>query len=203
MELNKAETRIHRFIEFIAEAKATASIATALEEAETTAGRLTEELNALEQTKDEAFEPPPKEWIGHKISEVQKVLEEKTEKSALLLRKLTGKVTLTPTVPDIGKPYYHARSKLKTFALLKGSDKGSNWCGWWSKYPILRNFVFQLTPETRGVFLEILDAYRPLKAPSSSRKINPKLRQIIKSVENIIPALENGHYPLTKTVLIK
>ena len=74
---------------------------------------------------------------------------------------------------------------------------------WWTKYPILRNFVFQLTPETRGVFLEILDAYRPLKAPPSSRKINPKLRQIIKSVENIIPALENGHYPLTKTVLIK
>ena len=54
-----------------------------------------------------------------------------------------------------------------------------------------------------GVFLGILDAYRPLKAPPSSRKINPKLRQIIKSVENIIPALENGHYPLTKTVLIK
>ena len=134
MELNKTETRIHRFVEFIAQARATASIATALEDAEETAKKLTEDLKSLEQTKDEAFTPPPVEWIGHKIGEVQKVLEQKTEKSALLLRKLVGKITLTPTIPDIGKPYYQAKSKLKTFALLEkrsDSDKGSNWCQWW------------------------------------------------------------------------
>ena len=140
MELDKAETRIHRFIEFIAEAKATASIASALEEAEASAKRLKVEVESLEQTKNDAFEPPPMEWLTHKIDDVQNILEQKTEKSALLLRKLVGKVTLTPTVPDIGKPYYHARSKLKTFALLKDSGRGSNWCGWWRWWESLGHF---------------------------------------------------------------
>ena len=136
MELNKAETRIHRFIEFIAEAKATASIATALENAESKAKMLTCELKSLERAKEEAFEPPPLEWIGYQIGKIQEALESKTEKSALLLRKLVGKITLTPKVPEVGKPYYHAKSKLKSFAILKGkthaaSDVGSNWSQWW------------------------------------------------------------------------
>ena len=94
-------------------------------------------MKSLEQTKNDAFEPPPVEWLSHKVGKVQKVLEQKTEKSALLLRKLVGKVTLTPKVPEVGKPYYHARSRLKSFALLEGrgnrkdSKEGSNWGQWW------------------------------------------------------------------------
>ena len=131
------ETRVHRFVEFIAEAKATASIATALEDAEKTAEKLKMEISSLEQTKNDAFEPPPVKWIDHRIKQVQDILESKTEKSALLLRKLFGKITLTPRLPDIGKPYYHAKSQFKSFALLENKnnlkqEKGSNWFHWWS-----------------------------------------------------------------------
>ena len=131
MELEKTETRIHRFVEFIAsaKAKATASIATALEEAEGRAETLKTELGCLESCKKDVFEPPAQEWLAHKIDNIQGVLEQKTEKSALLLRKLTGKITLTPKTPEVGRPYYHAKSRLKNFALL-GQAEGSIWCKW-------------------------------------------------------------------------
>ena len=129
LELNKTEIRIHRFVEFIAQAKATVSIASALEEAESKAATLKSELNCLERSKRETFEPPPLEWLTHKIGDVQGILEQRTSKSALLLRKLTGKITLTPKKPDVGKSYYHAKSRLKSFNLL-GQSKGSIWLQW-------------------------------------------------------------------------
>ena len=132
IELNREETRIHRFVEFVAQARATASIAAALEEAEGKAGTLKTELESLEKTKGEAFEPPPREWLVHRIANIREVLEQKTEKSALLLRKLTGKVVLTPTTPGVGKPYYRAKSRLKSFAVLEGA-KGSNSLQWWRR----------------------------------------------------------------------
>ena len=125
--LDREETRIKRFVDFIASAKATASIATALKKSESKAATLKVELQSLEKSKGELFEPPPREWLIHRIADIQQVLEEKTTKSALLLRKLTGKIALTPVRPDIGKPYYHAKSRLKSFAVLKApSQKGSN-----------------------------------------------------------------------------
>ena len=131
-ELERLETRIHRFIEFIAGARGTPSIAAALEDAESKAEPLKTEIESLEKTQGEAFEPPPKEWIVHRIGNIQEVLERKTEKSALLLRDLTGKIVLTPAIPDVGKPYYRAKSKLKSFAVLNGA-KGSNSLQWWTR----------------------------------------------------------------------
>ena len=131
-ELERLETRIHRFIEFIAGARGTPSIAAALEDAESKAEPLKTEIESLEKTQGEAFEPPPKEWIVHRIGNIQEVLERKTEKSALLLRDLTGKIVLTPAVPDVGRPYYRAKSKLKSFAVLNGA-KGSNSLQWWTR----------------------------------------------------------------------
>ncbi|MCB0331814.1 MAG: hypothetical protein KDD70_19235, partial [Bdellovibrionales bacterium] len=63
---------------------------------------------------------------------LKEVLEKKTEKSAILLREYLGEVTLDPTKPDIGKPYYQARSKVTTVPLLKGAAKGSNSLQWWT-----------------------------------------------------------------------
>jgi hypothetical protein len=51
---------------------------------------------------------------------LQDVLEKRTEWSALLLRKLLGKIRLEPTQSDIGRPYYRAVTKLQTLALLEG-----------------------------------------------------------------------------------
>lgn len=78
------------------------------------------------------------------------------------LRSYLGTVTLTPTVPDIGKPYYQAHSKIKTFALLENSDLGSNslqWWTWWEpirtisevpfevQIPLSKPFLFQTLSE--------------------------------------------------------
>ena len=100
---------------------------------ESKAEPLKTEIESLEKTQGEAFEPPPKEWLVHRIGNIQEVLERKTEKSALLLRDLTGKIVLTPAVPDVGRPYYRAKSKLKSFAVLNGA-KGSNSLQWWPDF---------------------------------------------------------------------
>ena len=122
IELNRAETRAHNFIEFIAEGKATEGLSFALEQAETKAKEFKKDLEALEQSKDSAFTPPPIEWIQHKLQNLSEVLAQKTENSALVMRRLTGKITLTPKKPEVGKPYYHARTKIKSFALLEKMD---------------------------------------------------------------------------------
>lgn len=129
--LNAVESRVHNFIEFVAQGRATKGLVDALEEAEKKVDSLKKDLESLQRAKENLFQPPPEAWISKRISEVKSVLEKKTEQSALLLRSYLGTVTLMPTVPDIGKPYYQAHSKIKTFALLENSDLGSNSLQWW------------------------------------------------------------------------
>jgi len=77
---------------------------------------------------------------------LQEVLERQTEKSALLLRKLLGKIRLEPVKPDVGRPYLRARSQLQTLALLEiepdakegergltAPDAGSTSLRWWRR----------------------------------------------------------------------
>ncbi len=131
LELNRHETRIHNFVEFIAEGKATASLSAALEEAETKVKALKSDVEGMEHIKESAFEPPPIEWITHRLNNIRSVLEKRTSQSALLLRKLLGPITMTPKQPDQERAVYHARCKLKTFGLWENSDKGSNSLHWW------------------------------------------------------------------------
>ena len=55
---------------------------------------------------------PPVEWIEERLSRVRAVLEERTEKSALLLRRLLGPIRLEPVKPDLGRAYYLAHTAL-------------------------------------------------------------------------------------------
>ena len=147
LELNSVESKVHHFIEFIGQGRATKGLVDALEEAEKKAESLKVDLESLNRAKDTFFEAPPEEWIGKRISEVKDVLEKKTEKSALLLRQYLGAVTLTPKIPEVGKPYYEAQSKINTTALLANSDRGSNSLQWWrwrESNPRPENFDFGL-----------------------------------------------------------
>ncbi|MBI5657229.1 MAG: hypothetical protein HZC44_10640 [Geobacter sp.] len=65
------------------------------------------------------FKAPPVEWITDRVSNIKEVLEEKTEQSALLIRKLMGQIRLKPVTPDIGKPYLVAISKFQPLALFE------------------------------------------------------------------------------------
>lgn len=152
IELNRAETRLHNFIEFIADGRATLSITDALETEEKKSKSLKQDVESLESAKNQAFQPPPREWIEHCLGDLKHLLEQRTEKSALTLRRLTGPITLTPKKPQVGREYYHAQCKFKSFALLEEGlalkkletetpekqqplslwDNGSNSLMWWT-----------------------------------------------------------------------
>ena len=132
VELNRAETRVHNFIEFIASGKATPALADALAEAEKQVKTLSADVASMEAAKDDAFTPPPRAWIAERVKKLNALLAERTKKSALALRRLTGPVTLTPRKPEVGRAYYQASCKLDALNLL--ACEGSNLLHWWSRW---------------------------------------------------------------------
>ena len=90
IELNRAETRVHNLIEFIASGRATPGLADALAHAEEQVKTLTADVACMAAAKDHAFTPPPRAWIADRIERLNELLAARTEKSALALRRLTG-----------------------------------------------------------------------------------------------------------------
>jgi site-specific DNA recombinase len=134
IELNRAETRVHNFIEFIASGRATPTLADALSQAEEQVKSLWADIQSMEAAKDHAFTPPPRAWITALIGKLNHLLATRTEKSALALRRLTGAITLSPQKPEVGRPYYQARCKFDALNLLV-EDGGSNLLHWWRRRP--------------------------------------------------------------------
>jgi DNA invertase Pin-like site-specific DNA recombinase len=127
VELNRAETRVHHFIEFIASGRATPTLADALSQAEEQVKSLSADIQSMEAAKDHAFTPPPRAWIHDRIGKLNHLLATRTEKSALALRRLTGAITLSPQKPEVGRPYYMARCKFDVLNLLV-EDGGRIYC---------------------------------------------------------------------------
>ena len=103
---------------------------------------LRRELALLKEHREVSFTIPPKAWIEERVALVQEVLERRTQKSALLLRQLLGKILLQPTRGEIGRPYLVAKSNLSVLPLLEetleNSDHGSNTLRWrrgWDSNP--------------------------------------------------------------------
>jgi hypothetical protein len=134
IELNRAETRVHNFIEFIASGRATPTLADALSQAEEQVKSLSADIQSMEAAKDHAFTPPPRAWITARIGKLNHLLATRTDKSALALRRLTGAITLSPQKPEVGKPYYQARCKFDALNLLV-EDGGSNLLHSWRRRP--------------------------------------------------------------------
>ena len=87
----------------------------------------------MESAKDEVFTPPPKAWIADRLRKLNELLAERTERSALALRRLTGPVTLTPEKPEVGRPYFRVRCKFDSLNLLEVADGGSISLQWWRR----------------------------------------------------------------------
>lgn len=132
VELNRAETRVHNFVEFIASGRATAALGDALAQAEQQVKELTADVASMESAKGHAFAPPPRAWIAGRIAKLHELLAQRTEQSALALRRLTGPVTLTPERPDVGRPYFRVRCSFESLNLLVAED-GSNLLQWWRR----------------------------------------------------------------------
>ena len=62
---------------------------------------------------------PPEEWIEDRVSRIKEVLELKTERSALLLRKLLGRIVAEPAEREDGFRYLKAKTKPQCLALLE------------------------------------------------------------------------------------
>jgi hypothetical protein len=94
----------------------------------------------LRRRSEKVFQAPPVEWIEERLAGMHELLERRTERSALLLRALLGKIELEPTKGKIGRPYYMARTSLDTLSLLApppgqddGPEGGSNSLQWWRR----------------------------------------------------------------------
>ncbi len=111
----------------------------ALVETERRVEALRADLDGLRRGSEKVFQAPPVEWVEERLAGVQEVLERRTERSALLLRALLGKIELEPAKGEIGRPYYVARTSLDTLALLTpppgqdDPDGGSNSLRWWRR----------------------------------------------------------------------
>jgi len=138
-ELDAEERRLANFVDFIGEGRGSQALGKALVETERRVEALRADLDGLRLGSEKVFQAPPVEWVEERLSGVQEVLERRTERSALLLRALLGKIELEPAKGEIGRPYYMARTSLDALALLaprsgqEGPDGSSNSLRWWRR----------------------------------------------------------------------
>jgi hypothetical protein len=122
-EFEAEERRVNNFIEFIAEGRSSRAVAEALAASERKVEELRIEVEALLESRNAVFKTPPLAWIEERVATLQEVLARRTERSALLLRKLLGTIQLEPTQGDIGRPYYRAWSRFQALTLLEEDPK--------------------------------------------------------------------------------
>ena len=138
-ELTAEERRLANFVDFIGEGRGSRALAQALFETERRVESLKEELDGLRRSGEKVFQAPPVEWIEERLTTLKELLESKTERSALILRRLLGRIRLEPTKPDIGKPYYLAHTSINALVLTEpppepgSSEGGSNSLQWWRR----------------------------------------------------------------------
>ena len=130
-ELSAEQRRLANFLDFIGEGRGSQALAKALVETERRVDALSDEVEGLRRSREKVFKRPPIEWIKDRLEHLQDVLEQRTERSAQVLRQLLGPIRLELTAPDIGRPFYRAVTTLDTLALIEtpsgqGAEGGSN-----------------------------------------------------------------------------
>ena len=138
-EFDAEQRRVGNFVEFVAEGRGSRALADAL----TASGKRLEDfrldLDGLRRSQHEVYSAPPREWLAERMITMQTVLERRTQRSALLLRKLLGPIRMEPVTPEIGRPYYRALSDLDALAIVEidpdspDSEPGSTALQWWRR----------------------------------------------------------------------
>ena len=118
-ELNALERKIANFIDFIGEGRGSQALTTALVKTEENAESVRKEIAGLTASQRTIFEAPPEAWVAERIDTLQQLLERKTERAALLLRKVLGPIVLEPVKPEVGRAYYRAKSNLDALAVIE------------------------------------------------------------------------------------
>ena len=138
-ELESEERRVANFVEFIGEGRGSRALADALLAAEQRRNELTLELELLRRSQEAVPSLPPLVWVQERVEVLQEVLERRTERSALLLRALLGRIRLEPMAREGLRSYYRAVTNLQVLALLdmgptpEDPELGSNSLQWWRR----------------------------------------------------------------------
>ncbi len=74
VELNRAETRVHNFIEFIANGRATSGLVDALAQAEEQVKTLKADVASMASASEHTFTPPPRAWIADRVKHLNESL---------------------------------------------------------------------------------------------------------------------------------
>ena len=116
--LNEQRRRVSNLVEVVAEGRGTRSVTDALSASESQVEGLEAEIEVLQRSLTESFQIPPRVWIEERLRDFQKTLELNTGLSALILRKVLGRIRLEVIVPEVGHPYYVAHTNLDIVELL-------------------------------------------------------------------------------------
>ena len=116
-ELSAEQRRLANFLDFIGEGRGSQALAKALVETERRVDALSDEVEGLRRSREKVFKRPPIEWINDRLEHLQDVLDQRTERSAQVLRQLLGPIRLELTAPDIGRPFYRAITSIVALAL--------------------------------------------------------------------------------------
>lgn len=138
-QYEKLQQEIQNYLNFIKMGNLSKAVSEALTDAERRNEELKQEVESLEFQKENSFKAPPKEWINHRLENLRDTLNKNTVSSALALKELLGSITLEPVLTKEAdfyrlfegnekdfRPYYVAKSKIRTLALLDDERKGSN-----------------------------------------------------------------------------
>ena len=85
---------------------------------------LSGEVGALRRSREKIFQPPPIEWIKDRMSNIHQVLEQRTARSAQMLRTLLGPIRLAL----VGEPPPGLRRAVRFFPKVDADAKNSNRC---------------------------------------------------------------------------
>jgi len=118
-EFEQEERRLKNFLDFVADGRGSRALAQALLATEKRVDELRADLEVLQRSQRTALDVPPLAWLEERVARVQELLERKTAQSALLLRKLLGQIKLELVTPEVGRPYYRAKTNLDVLALVE------------------------------------------------------------------------------------
>jgi site-specific DNA recombinase len=125
-EYKKQRQMLDNLVRYIAQGRQSKAIDEAIAECEKKVEQLGADLEFLNKGHTRLFKAPPKEWIEDRVSQIKEVLELKTERSALLLRRLLGRIIAEPAETEDGLRYLKAKTKLQCLALLEKEPAAKN-----------------------------------------------------------------------------
>ena len=137
-ELKEAKRRQANFVAFVARGEAVKAVVDALAALEPQVEALEHHVASLERARAKRLRAPSLPWLCQQLSCLRSVLESRTQKSALLLRRILCPIRLDVVKPSGARPYFVARTALDTLALLDdpesgdSPDSGSKSLQWWT-----------------------------------------------------------------------